>query len=65
MDRFKMARAFKVELMKEKVRKIDNQFALQQVCCELLDNNFHLRECLRQSAAAEIAQKTSFDSAYL
>ena len=65
MDRFKMARAFKVEIMKEKVRKIDDPFALQQVCCELLDNNFYLRESIRQCAATEIPKKTDFDSAYL
>ena len=65
MDRFEMARAFKVELMKDKVRKIDDVHALQSLSCELLNNNFYLREAIRQSAAAEIPEKTDFQSAYL
>ena len=65
MDRFGLAREFKVTLMKDRVRKIDNVGALQQVCCELLNSNFHLRERLRQSDGGRNQKIESFDSAYL
>ena len=58
MDRYEMTRRFNLTVQKDKVRKIDNVSALQQVCCELMDHNFHLRECLRQSVAREIPKKS-------
>ena len=60
MDRYTLAREFKMTLAQERVRKIDDVFALQQLCCELLSSNFQLRESLRQSVAAEIPKKTTF-----
>ena len=57
MDRYSLSREFKMTLAQEKVRKIDDVFALQQLCCELLSSNFHLRESLRQSVEAEIPKK--------
>ena len=65
MDRFELAREFKKTVMKDRVRKIDNVGALQQICCELLNSQFQLRERLRQSDDGRNQKNESFDSAYL
>ena len=65
MDRYRLSREFRVTMAKQKVRRIDDVHALQQLCCELLESNFHLRECLRQATVDEIPEKTSLRSAYL
>ena len=65
MDRFELAREFKKTVMKDRVRKITNVGALQQICCELVDVSFEYRERLLQSDDGGNEKNESFDSAYL